>query len=117
MQAANLTTIAPKISSLIPLLGSDQDGEVVATARAIKRVLATANLDLYDLAKVLQVPPTAPPPQRPDWRRMATWLRDNDHGHLSDGERKFVWDMTLRRSEPTGRQYDWLLAIFRRRTA
>ena len=45
-----LTVAAPKLSMLIPRLASDQDGEVVAVARAIGRVLAASNLDWHDLA-------------------------------------------------------------------
>ena len=42
-----------KLALLIPRLASDQDGEVVATARAIIRTLAARGLDLHDLAAVL----------------------------------------------------------------
>ena len=45
-----LTVAAPKLSMLIPRLASDQDGEVVAVARAIGRVLASHRLDWHDLA-------------------------------------------------------------------
>jgi hypothetical protein len=44
--------IAPKLAKLIPLLGSDRDGEVVAAARGIVRALATTGLDLHDFAKM-----------------------------------------------------------------
>jgi len=33
-----LTTITPLLGKLLPLLGSNHDGEVVATARAVGRV-------------------------------------------------------------------------------
>jgi hypothetical protein len=39
-----------KLADLIRRLGSNHDGEVVATARAIKRVLESAGRDLHQLA-------------------------------------------------------------------
>jgi hypothetical protein len=36
---ASLSTIGPRLAKLLPLLGSDQPGEVVATARAIGQTL------------------------------------------------------------------------------
>ncbi len=44
---------ADKLRRLIPLLGSPVDAEVVATARAIERVLATAGADWHDLAAMV----------------------------------------------------------------
>src|SRR5262249_58133817 len=49
-----LANIAPTISKLVRLLGSDQDQEALGAARALKRVLSSASLDLHDLAKVLE---------------------------------------------------------------
>lgn len=42
-----------KLQKLIPLLGSDQDGEVVAAARMIGRALKAADCDMHDLVKGL----------------------------------------------------------------
>ncbi len=42
-----------KLIKLLPLLASDQDGEVASAARAITRALAADNLDLHDLARIL----------------------------------------------------------------
>lgn len=42
-----------KLIKLLPLLASDQDGEVASAARAISRALAADNLDLHDLARIL----------------------------------------------------------------
>ncbi|MEK4034257.1 hypothetical protein WOC76_12665 [Methylocystis sp. IM3] len=39
-----------RLGKLIPLLGSDKDGEVLATARAIVTALASEGADLHDLA-------------------------------------------------------------------
>jgi hypothetical protein len=49
------------VAKLLPLLGSDQDGEVLATVRAIARKLRAAGLDLNDLAQALTAPPSPPP--------------------------------------------------------
>jgi hypothetical protein len=51
------------ISRLIPRLGSPHDGEVVATARAIERVLKSEKRDWHDVAAAVTV--QAPPTQCP----------------------------------------------------
>jgi hypothetical protein len=55
--------LAPKIAKLLPLLASDKDGEVVATARAIGRTLSAAGADWHDLVAVLRERPPAPEPE------------------------------------------------------
>jgi hypothetical protein len=45
-----LASLADKIRPLIRLLSSDQDGEVVAAARALNRTLKRARLDIHVLA-------------------------------------------------------------------
>lgn len=45
--------IAPKLAKLLPLLASDHDHEVIATARAIGRTLASAGSDFHALAAAL----------------------------------------------------------------
>ena len=40
-------SIVPKITRLVPLLGSDQSGEVVAAAAAIGRALRSDGLDWH----------------------------------------------------------------------
>jgi hypothetical protein len=47
------TEIAPMLRKLIPRLGSDQPGEVLATVAAIARVLQGAGCDWHDLVDVL----------------------------------------------------------------
>ena len=42
-----------KLALLIPCLASNHDGEVVATARVISRVLNAAGNDLHDLAQIV----------------------------------------------------------------
>ncbi len=46
-------SIRPTLGFLIPLLGSDRDGEALGAARAIGRKLAAVGLDLHDLAAVI----------------------------------------------------------------
>lgn len=58
-----------KLLQLVLLLGSDKDGEVVAAARAIGRLLAKEKKDWHDLAKLIEGRPAAeervdPPPRR-----------------------------------------------------
>jgi hypothetical protein len=52
-------TVADRLGLLIPRLASEHDGEVVATARAIRRTLASEQLDLHDLVRSLVPPPIA----------------------------------------------------------
>lgn len=54
------TSVAVRLSKLIGRLGSDHDGEVVATSRAIQRTLRTVGLDLHTLAEHVSAPPSAP---------------------------------------------------------
>lgn len=45
--------VATRLSKLVPRLASDQDGEVVATARAMQRVLSVNGVSLHELAAFL----------------------------------------------------------------
>jgi hypothetical protein len=122
-----------KLGTLIPRLATEHDGEVVATARAIGRTLASAGLDWHDLTRTLTMPLPDPKPagaqarrasddDRPnhdpaDWYGMAKWARDNDDGRLSDRERRFITDMATplrfrRGQKPSARQLDWLTSIY-----
>ena len=46
--------LTERLAKFVRLLSSDQDGEVVAAAGAIRRVLVAANLDIHDLARVIE---------------------------------------------------------------
>jgi hypothetical protein len=48
--SADLTPIAIKLRNLIRMLSSNQDGEIIAAARAIGRTLASRGLDFHALA-------------------------------------------------------------------
>lgn len=49
----SLNDAAPKLKKLIPLLSSDQDGEVVAAVRALGRTLKAAGSDFHTLAEAM----------------------------------------------------------------
>ena len=89
-----LTTIRPKLSKLIPLLGSDKAGEVVATAGAITRALKQAGADWHDLTAVLtgtKRPDTIEPLRWCDLSQpeQAGWLDRMLGSRLSPWEREF----------------------------
>lgn len=58
--SAAIDTVAPKLGKLIPLLGSNHDGEVLSAAAAIRRTLDNAGLDLNDLAETISAPGYVP---------------------------------------------------------
>lgn len=70
------------IAKLIPLLGSDQDGEALAALRAIGRKLASRGRSFHDLAALVGGgAPAAPPPQpapapRPAWGLSAALMAE-----------------------------------------
>jgi hypothetical protein len=114
---AALAVVAPRIGQLIRLLGSDQDGEVVAAARALGRTLASVGEDFHTLADTIERS-TAPAVHRgcDDHRAMARWLL-NSGARLSPKEFAFVADMANRFGSLSTRQEAWLLAIYERVSA
>ena len=110
-----------KLGKLIRLLSSDRDGEVLAAASAIKRMLAAEGSDIHALADTL----CRPQPQRREESRRPRHEDSNDwhgiacecqaHG-LSRREQNFVADMVAWTAfrEPTQKQQAWLLSIHRR---
>jgi hypothetical protein len=119
-----LTPIGPKLAKLIPLLSSDKDGEVLATARAIERTLRAEGCDWHDLASAVTREPETrviyikqPEPEPKDWCDLARWCCDHDDDRLNPKERMFVADMASRLvcgGEPSERQAAWLRAIYAR---
>jgi hypothetical protein len=112
----SLAVVAPRIGQLIRLLGSDQDGEVVAAARALGRTLATAGQDFHDLAACVESPAAAQTARRADandWRTSARWLI-NSGAALTPKERAFVHQMASWPYEPSERQSQWLEALVER---
>ena len=111
-----------KLAKLLPRLGSDHIGEVIATAAAIRRALASVGADLNDFAELVRsirpLPLPSPPrptgapaePYRPKFKR---WAKHNSGEKVmacdallslrdaSEWERMFVRDITaLIRSDP-----------------
>ena len=86
---SRLNKMPPQIAKLIPRLASEHDGEVVATARAIERLLRSADLDWHDVAKRVEPEaiataysyadvysrpdPQQQPPEPPSKPRGPTW--------------------------------------------
>jgi hypothetical protein len=108
-----------RLAKLIRLLASDQAGEVVAAAAAIKRALAAEGTDLNAFADALIRPqPTQeprPPPREANWHRVACECQARSN-RLSQREQAFIdsiVDWTALRP-PTERQAAWLTAIYRR---
>lgn len=88
MTRAALPSVAPKLAKLLPLLASDRDGEVLGAVVAIRRTLATAGLDLHDLASAMTVdraPRSIPERGAPMWRTL-------------NFEQRIAWLSVLRRS-------------------
>lgn len=94
-----------KLAKLVRLLGSDKDGEQLATVAAIGRVLLAGDKSFSDLAdavtagfeKPKQRTPAKWAPAAPDldyWESMA-WFGHYHRHHLSDGERDYVHDVLL----------------------
>jgi hypothetical protein len=113
--------IAPRLGALIRMLGSDRDGEALAAARAIGRVLKASGQDFHALAETIEnaphavAPHAAPTRDEPDdlnWKAVAKQLLAD--GELSPREREFVTHMTRWRGRPTERQRNWLRALMER---
>jgi hypothetical protein len=125
---SELAIIAPRLTKLIPLLSSDHDGEVIATARAIGRTLQGAGLDFHSLVEALSIhkPTYAPPPARKEpapapqptsLRDIVIWLRTHAAHRMTYKEQTFVMDMATRLNEgrqASTRQANWLQTIFYR---
>jgi hypothetical protein len=107
------------LSKLIPLLGSDKPGEVVATASAIGRALRGAGLDWHDLAgralaepKIVVVERSAPRPAASGWRQQLDFCFD--FGSFNEREGRFLYSLREWRGTPTEKQLAWLDQLYRR---
>jgi hypothetical protein len=114
--------IAPTLATLIRMLSSDRDGEVVASVHAIRRVLANAGLSLHDLADAIELPDRVTcdntvtskhDDNADDWRVMAKACTCHSH-LLSQREISFVTTMMRWRGKPSRKQAEWLEAIYAR---
>ena len=115
---STLAPIADKLSKLVRMLTSDQDGEVVAAARSINRTLKNAGLDIHVLAAAIERGNVASgTPNAPAWHSVACECAAHPEQLRSEKERAFVADMvvwTRFRGEPTERQAQWLRSIYLR---
>src|SRR5262249_8102468 len=101
-------TIVPTIGKLIPRLASDYDAEILATVRAIERLLKSAGHDWHDLAASI----TKPTIQRSetDWRQEARFCVANA-SLLNERELDFVATIAQQHRSPTVKQRQWLADI------
>jgi hypothetical protein len=102
-----LVPFPTQVAKSIPRLGSDHDGEVVATARAIDRRLKTAGLGFHDIADIVERGPGIYSGRDRDffsWASTANWCREHARGRLNPKEYTFVSDMAHSIREPTEKQ-------------
>jgi hypothetical protein len=103
------STLIPKLTKMILVLSSDQDGDVIATARAVGRLLKVNGYDWHDLAASLRSTPVVQFPTA-DWRRNVRFCAS--HAALLTGrERDFIATLTRWRGSPTDKQLKWLSDI------
>jgi hypothetical protein len=119
---SRISEIAPKLEKLVLMLSSDQPGEVVAAAAAIKRALQSAGTDWHDLARELTKPVVTVHdsygrrgrgPQREDWRPLYEYCRSHQEW-LSFREGDFMHTLSRWRGNITPKQQAWLEAIHAR---
>ena len=91
--AATLPAFPPKLAKMIRMLSADNDGQVLAAARAIDRTLKSAGLDWHDLAAAFM--PEDPKPKRvaPDWESPRYTTAPSRWRSLSSGERIMAFDV------------------------
>ena len=99
-------------AKLVRLLASDHDGEVLGAVRALKSTLLAAELDLHDLANIVEFSPhrgmlAASPREMIKCCRMCPEL-------LTSKELAFVHSMARWHGTPTQRQLTWLCALYGR---
>jgi hypothetical protein len=120
-----IAPLAPKLGPLLGNLASDHEGEILASVRAIRRLLERNGLSLNDLGRALEAQPVVQvvyQEREPnakhatdDWFEMARHCLANAEW-LSEKEHDFVRTMVriLRRqgTQPTPKQAAWLKDIF-----
>jgi methionine synthase II (cobalamin-independent) len=107
----------------VRLLASNRDGEVLAAARALARILRSVGSDFHDLAALIESAepaagerPYSDPRESPysSTRDTAEWLLAECEDRLSEKEKAFLRHMCRWRGEPTERQQAWFDAIVER---
>jgi hypothetical protein len=106
-----LAPIGPQIGKLVLMLSSNHDGEVVAAARAIDRVLKSSRLDWHDLVDAICLPlPAVQPCDDRDWKDLLAFCASR-MSHLNGRERGFLRSIARWRGDLTEKQRDWLESI------
>lgn len=128
MPPTSLRLIAPKLAKLLPVLGSDQPGEVVAAADAIRRTLTSVGADWHDLSATLTAAPAPPPSTTPQQGAAPTphpgpvtsWAAAHrlweNPAQLNDWERDFVSSVLSQMvagKRLSGKQAATLMQIYR----
>jgi hypothetical protein len=98
-----MKAIAPMLCKLIPRLGSNHPGEVVATAAAIERLLRGAGCDWHDLTKALVI-------EAEDWRDVLAFCSIHLN-RLTRREREFLVSLAHWHGDLTEKQARWLKSI------
>jgi hypothetical protein len=107
------TAVFPaKIARLVPLLGSNRDGEIIATVHAIGRSLKSAGRDWHDLAAAIETNTTSrlsAAAAHRDWRGDLKFCAQT-FDRLNERERDFVASLVSSTAwrEPTEKQLKWL---------
>jgi hypothetical protein len=100
-------TLTPTLCKLIPMLGSDKSGEIIATVSAIGRLLTANRLDWHDLAGALL------PPRTEDWHETLIYCAGQT-GRLRERERDLIISLSRWQGQPTPKQMAYLEGIARR---
>ena len=117
-----ITPIASRLTKLLLMLSSDNDGEVLNAARAIGRMLQEHDADWHDLVGILL---TLDRPQEEtrtyddenddiDWHLKRNFCLVAFSHLLRPRERDFVRSLGHWRGRLTSKQSDWLNAIYAR---
>src|SRR5262245_18605582 len=116
---AHIAPLTPLNGKLVRLLASDHDYEALGAARAIQKVLGSAELDLHDLASLIEATADNPnyrrAPPTPRSHAVRVMLRACDECRsLTNTECTFVRAMAKWRGELTPKQFARLSAIYER---
>jgi len=109
-----------RIALLVPRLGSSFDGEIIATAKAIERIMTAEGRDWHWLADVIREPVkvTTQGPQHSagsnnvpmtDWRSVVRFCQLYGVGSLSEKDIHFIDNLSMLRPQRLSqRQAEWL---------
>jgi hypothetical protein len=118
----SLVEITPRLKKLILMLSSGADGEIVNAARLINTTLRDAGADWHDLVAGLLAPAKAATKSardkrdkndRDDWHMQREFCLQHPH-LLRPREHEFLVSLGSWRNRLTGKQSDWLSAIYER---